>query len=84
MDSILGDLRYAVRALAKSPGFSLLAIITMAVGIGATTATYSVVDGVLLRPLPFRDGDRLVEVMRRAGGNDCNERLRRHSENAQD
>ena len=53
MSSLTRDLRYAVRGLARSPGFSALAILTMALGIGATTAVYSVVDGVLLHPLPF-------------------------------
>ncbi len=54
------DLRLAVRSLAKSPGFTAVVVLTLAVSIGATTAVYSVVDGVLLRPLPFDDPGQLV------------------------
>lgn len=62
MDAFLHDLRYAVRLLLKSPGFSAVAIITLALGIGATTAMFTVVNGVILSPLPFSDPDRLVTI----------------------
>jgi len=54
------DVRYGMRSLRRNPGFALVIVITMALGIGANTAIFSVVNGVLLRPLPYKDGDKLV------------------------
>ena len=62
MLGIFDDVKYAVRQLRKAPGFALIAVITLALGIGANTAIFSVVNGVLLRPLPFHDPDRVVRI----------------------
>ncbi len=65
MGTLIADLRYGARALVRRPGIALAAIVTLALGIGASTAVYSVVDAVLLRDLPFRDAERLVMVWER-------------------
>jgi putative ABC transport system permease protein len=59
----LQDVRYAIRTLRRSPGFTAVAVVTLAVGIGATTAIYSIVDTILLQPLPFSGAERLVRVV---------------------
>ena len=61
-DMLMRDLRIAVRRLVREPAFTAIVVITLALGIGATTTIFSVIDGVLLRPLPYRDADRLLTV----------------------
>jgi putative ABC transport system permease protein len=62
MPTLLADVRFAFRMLAKRPGFTSIAVLALALGIGANTAVFSVLRGVVLRPLPYRDSDRLVAV----------------------
>ena len=65
-DELLQDLRYGLRSLARNPGYAALAIVTLGLGIGANTAIFSVINGVLLKPLPYEHGDRLMVVRQSA------------------
>jgi predicted permease len=67
-DSILADLKFAFRRLGKSPGFAATVLLTLAIGIGANTTVFSVVNGVLLKPLPYPDSERLVSLWLNAPG----------------
>ncbi len=62
IENLLFDLKYAARMLGRSPGFAFIAIATMALGIGATTAIYSVIDATLLHPLPYPNPSELVRI----------------------
>jgi putative ABC transport system permease protein len=65
--SLAQDLRYGLRMLRRAPGFTLVAVVTLAVGLGTTTAVYSIVDAVLWQPVPYENPDGLVQVVRRQG-----------------
>jgi putative ABC transport system permease protein len=62
MDSLLSDIRYAIRNLAKRPGFTAIAVITLALGIGANSAIFSMINGLLIKPLPFPELERVVAI----------------------
>src|SRR6188508_2566050 len=68
MNGLIQDLRYAVRAFARNPGFTAAALLSVAIGVGANTSIFSVVSALLLRPLPYQDADRLAILWNRSPG----------------
>src|SRR3954469_8218276 len=68
LESILADLKFALRRLRKSPGFAVTVLLTLAIGIGANTAVFSVIDTVLIRPLPYPHSEQLVSLWLNAPG----------------
>lgn len=66
---MLTDLRLSLRTLTKSPGFALVTILTLALGIGVNTAMFSIVEGIALRGLPFPEPDRLISIYTTSGDN---------------
>ena len=72
MTTFLQDLRYAIRQLQRAPGFTIVAVLTLALGIGANTAIFTVINALLLRSLPVRDPEELVQVVTRSGVSEAN------------
>src|SRR3954470_16739745 len=68
MDGLAQDVRYAVRGFGRAPAFTAAAVLSLAIGIGANTAIFSIAEALLLRPLPYRDADRLVILWNRSPG----------------
>jgi putative ABC transport system permease protein len=75
LESMLRDLRYGVRALARAPGFTAIAILVIALGIGANVALFTIVRSVLLKPLPYRDSDRIVSIYEHESKNNDERRI---------
>ncbi|HYX53388.1 MAG TPA: hypothetical protein VE783_08040, partial [Candidatus Limnocylindrales bacterium] len=65
METLLADLRHSIRVLIKSPGFTLVAVLALSLGIGANTAIFSVIDRVMLSPLPYPDSERIMRLQRK-------------------
>jgi hypothetical protein len=70
MSALPQDLRYALRSFARNPGFTLAALLSLAIGIGANTSIFSVANALFLRPLPYRDAEKLVILWNRSPGLD--------------
>src|SRR5271168_5339013 len=68
MLTLWNDIRYGLRLLGKNPGFTAVAVLSLAIGIGANTALFSIIDGLLLHPLPYKEADRLVILWNRSPG----------------
>jgi putative ABC transport system permease protein len=67
MEALMRHVRYSIRVLSRAPGFTATVVLTLALGIGANSAVFSAIDAVLLKPLPFPDGDRLMRVTQLQG-----------------
>ncbi len=72
MNGLVSDLRYTFRTLGKSAGFTIVTLLTLAIGIGANTAIFSFVNSILLKPLPYPEADRIVRVLEKPPGGDRN------------
>jgi hypothetical protein len=73
MDSLLRDLKFSVRSLLKRPALTIIAVVTLAVGIGANSAIFSTINSLLLKPLPFPDPDRIVALWDKVPSRELNE-----------